>query len=101
MLKQQVCTRDQSNVHQSTSSRTIKEGALYCHYKGAIYKVIKIGYTTQGKELLSVDDIDDEVKLVIYTSDVFLPKPNHEIQSVVYTVPNTAVTHTTSTILCI
>lgn len=53
-------------------AREIKEGGLYRHYKGDLYKVIKIAYDTEGKVLTSSADVDDEVKLVVYQS----VKPN-------------------------
>jgi hypothetical protein len=48
------------------STRTVKEGALYRHYKGAVYQVIKIAYNTEGKILATADDVDDSTKLVVY-----------------------------------
>jgi hypothetical protein len=53
-------------------AREIKEGGLYRHYKGDLYKVIKIAYDTEGKVLTSPADVDDEIKLVVYRS----VKPN-------------------------
>lgn len=50
------------------SLHTIKEGALYRHYKGNLYQVIKIAYNTETKILEKVEDIDDSVKLVVYKS---------------------------------
>lgn len=39
------------------STRTVKEGALYRHYKGAVYQVIKIAYNTEGNILATADDV--------------------------------------------
>jgi hypothetical protein len=50
------------------TTRTIKEGALYRHYKGNVYQVIKIAYNTEGKILEKPEDVDDSIKLVIYKS---------------------------------
>jgi len=48
------------------NTQKIKEGGIYRHYKGNLYKVIKIAYTTEGKELTKESDFDDSVKLVVY-----------------------------------
>jgi hypothetical protein len=47
-------------------TRVVKEGSFYRHYKGAAYQVIKIAYNTEGKVLATADDIDNDVKLVVY-----------------------------------
>jgi hypothetical protein len=54
--------------NKKVSTRTIKEGALYRHYKGNVYQVIKIAYSTEGKILEKPEDIDDSIKLVVYKS---------------------------------
>jgi len=48
------------------SGREIKEGALYRHYRGGLYRVLRIAYDTEKKQLTSFQDVDDSVKLVIY-----------------------------------
>jgi hypothetical protein len=50
------------------NTQKIKDGHIYRHYKGSLYKVIKIAYNTEGKVLEKESDIDDSVKLVVYTS---------------------------------
>lgn len=48
------------------NTQKVKAGTIYRHYKGGLYRVINIAYTTEGKEIKSKDDIDDSVKLVVY-----------------------------------
>lgn len=46
----------------------LKEGEIYRHYKGSLYQIIKIAYSTEGKNIITADDVDDSVKMVIYQS---------------------------------
>ena len=44
----------------------IEEGAIYRHYKGDLYQVIKIACHTEIKEVKTAEDIDDSIKYVVY-----------------------------------
>lgn len=46
--------------------RVIKENTVYRHYKGDLYRVIKVAYDTEKKVLKSAEDVDDSVKMVVY-----------------------------------
>jgi len=48
------------------AGREIKEGALYRHYKGGLYRVVRIAYNTGGKPLKTLNDVDDSIKSVVY-----------------------------------
>jgi hypothetical protein len=48
------------------NGREIKEGALYRHYKGGLYRVLRIAYNTGGKLLTTPQDVDDASKSVVY-----------------------------------
>lgn len=46
----------------------LKEGAIYQHYKGGLYQIIKIAYHTEIKDVNKPADVDDSVKMVVYRS---------------------------------